>query len=336
MQAKDPSALSLLSPREQDCLRLLQAGLSTPSVASNLGISPSTLHKHLASARQKLGVTRTAHAVLMYQRAGEPTHHDDRCWHRAVDVATHRIPLLEDFANALASCQSFDEAWAALLSHMQQFGMSFVNLGVIAEPPGQLTNGAKLLRTTMPDELLQLYEAVGGVSTDPNVHYISAYRKEALIDGESVITAQLPHAPKSLRTLLETLHDAHLHRILLLPDRDEATAAPLAIVLAFDRKAAAEIRHRMRDAVETLKATQQIFWHTVQTKRLLTESAGLSIRQRNALTLAARGFTSAETAEHMELSTRSTEKLLAAARNKLGARSTASAIYRATVYRALA
>ncbi len=60
---------------------------------------------------------------------------------------------------------------------------------------------------------------------------------------------------------------------------------------------------------------------------------GLTRRQIEALTLAARGFSVAEIAEHMGVSLRSAEKTLAAARDKLGARTTAAAVYRAMVYR---
>jgi DNA-binding CsgD family transcriptional regulator len=324
-----PTPPDPLSPRERDCLRLLQSGLLTPQVAANLGISLSTLNKHLASARQKLGVRRTAQALLVCPRG------DVRDRPDVVDGAADRSPILCDFANALDACRTFGEAWAALLTHTRQFGMSFMNFGVIAEPAGRLTNGAKLLKTTMPDGLMQLYEAVGGISTDPNVRYVTMHRQEAMIDGESVITAQLPYAPKPLRALFETLHDTHLHQTLILPGRDEATGAPFAIVFAFDRKAAADFRRRAREDSEILKATRQMFWHFIQRKRLLTKFVDLSTRQREALTLAARGFTSAEAAEQMGISLRGAEKVLATARDKLGARTTPAAIYRAMVYRAL-
>jgi transposase len=49
-------ALNSLSPRERDVLLLLRTGMLTPQVASSLGISVSTLNKHLDSVRRKLGV----------------------------------------------------------------------------------------------------------------------------------------------------------------------------------------------------------------------------------------------------------------------------------------
>jgi DNA-binding CsgD family transcriptional regulator len=57
-----------LTRRELDCLRLLAAGKQSKQAASKMGISASTFHKHLASARKKMGVERTAQALLCFQR----------------------------------------------------------------------------------------------------------------------------------------------------------------------------------------------------------------------------------------------------------------------------
>lgn len=328
MQTGTAASVGLLTARERDCLRLLQTGLLAPQVAANLGISVSTLNKHLESARRKLGVRRTAQALLAYPRP-------DQSWHRPVDAAVDRSPILVDFADALDSCQTFDAAWNALLSHVEQFGAAFMSFGVIAEPAGQLTNGGRLLETTMPGELIQLCEASGWGSSDPILRYTSAHRQEALIDAASVIMPMLPYAPKPLRALLEMMHDTYLLRLLTMPGRDGATGAPFVILLAFDRKTVADMPQRQREDIEVLKTSRQMFWHFVQQRRLLTKFVDLSARQREALTLAARGFTSAEAAEQMGISLRGAEKVLATARDKLGARTTPAAIYRAVVYRAL-
>jgi len=328
MQTMGNAAIDRLTARERDCLRMFQAGLDSAQVAAHLGISVSTLNKHLNAARRKLGVRRTAQALLAYPRP-------DQSWHRPVDAAVDRSPILVDFAGALDACQTFDAAWSALLSHVEQFGAAFMSFGVIAEPAGQLTNGGRLLQTTMPGELIQLCEASGWGTSDPILRYTSVHRKEALIDAASVIMPMLPHAPKPLRALLEMMHDTYLLRLLTMPGRDDATGAPFVILLAFDRKTAADMPHRQREDIEVLKTSRQMFWHFVQRKRLLTRFVDLTGRQREALTLAARGFTSAEAADQMGISLRGAEKVLATARDKLGARTTPAAVYRAMVYRAL-
>jgi DNA-binding CsgD family transcriptional regulator len=56
-----PAAAWQLTPREQDVLRWLSAGKTDRDIATILGISPRTVHKHLQRIYEKLGVeTRTA------------------------------------------------------------------------------------------------------------------------------------------------------------------------------------------------------------------------------------------------------------------------------------
>jgi len=60
-----------LSPRERRVLELTGAGLSTKSVARQLGISPNTVKFHLQAAFEKLDVTSRAEAVMVAIRRGE-------------------------------------------------------------------------------------------------------------------------------------------------------------------------------------------------------------------------------------------------------------------------
>jgi DNA-binding CsgD family transcriptional regulator len=60
-----------LSPRERTVLELTAAGLSTKTVARQLGISPNTVKFHMHAAFEKLGVTSRAEAVMAAIRRGE-------------------------------------------------------------------------------------------------------------------------------------------------------------------------------------------------------------------------------------------------------------------------
>ena len=257
-------------------------------------------------------------------------HEDD-----TVERAAARSPFTQDFANAIAACSTFDSAWNALQAHAYQFGITQVNFGVIAEPPGRFTNGARLLKSTLGNELLHLYEQAGGTSTDPCTHHFATHETEKFVDSDFVIKRQLRYAPKPLRTLAESFLDTHLRHILCLPGRDHITGAPLGFAFSLSPDAASRFRHCPREDIDQLRKATQIFWHSVQRKGLMAEFATLSNRQREALTCAARGYTTTEMAEHMGVSTRSTEKTLAAARERLGASTTTAAVYRAMVYRAL-
>lgn len=63
-------ALQRLTPREVDVLRALAAGLDNRSVADRLGITERTVHTHVESMLDKLGVASRLQAVLFALRHG--------------------------------------------------------------------------------------------------------------------------------------------------------------------------------------------------------------------------------------------------------------------------
>jgi LuxR family quorum sensing-dependent transcriptional regulator len=60
-----------LTPREQECLRLVASGHSDRSIAGLLGVAPTTAHFHVEQAKKKLGVRSRALAVAMLLLRGE-------------------------------------------------------------------------------------------------------------------------------------------------------------------------------------------------------------------------------------------------------------------------
>ena len=61
---------SPLSPREQEVLRLVSAGLADAEIAERLVVSPHTVHRHVANIRTKLGQPSRAAAVAYAARRG--------------------------------------------------------------------------------------------------------------------------------------------------------------------------------------------------------------------------------------------------------------------------
>lgn len=331
------SYLHLISSRERDCLRLLQAGLQTAEVASNLGISVSTLNKHLTSVRRKLHVSRTSQALLLVQRNGEYPVQDEGPQIKAVDeVQGESSLLLCDFMSALDACRTFNDAWAVFEKHLQRLGVPHVVFGVIAEPPGQLTNGTQIFKYDMPDQVAQMYEKAGGARLDPMAPFISQSERSVFVDNELILRTLPNRVPKEMRLVGEAVMDHGGRFMLLQPERDKPTGAPFGACFVLDKEVARDARHGQTPFTACLQIILHLFCNFLQSKRLLSDFAGLTNRQREALDFVARGFTTMEAAEQMGVSTRSVEKLLAAARDILGARTTSAALYRAMVYRALA
>jgi LuxR family maltose regulon positive regulatory protein len=59
-----------LSPREQELLRLLAAGLTNREIADRTVISPETVKKHVANICDKLGVRNRTEAAARGRELG--------------------------------------------------------------------------------------------------------------------------------------------------------------------------------------------------------------------------------------------------------------------------
>lgn len=70
IQLREITSRPVLSPREQEVLRLISEGSSAPEIARQLHVSPSTVKTHLQSLYEKLGVSDRAAAVAAAMRAG--------------------------------------------------------------------------------------------------------------------------------------------------------------------------------------------------------------------------------------------------------------------------
>jgi DNA-binding NarL/FixJ family response regulator len=63
-------AVTVLTPRELDVLRLVAQGLSNPEIAQRLVLSEHTVHRHLANILRKLSLSSRAAAAAWGVHAG--------------------------------------------------------------------------------------------------------------------------------------------------------------------------------------------------------------------------------------------------------------------------
>jgi predicted ATPase/DNA-binding CsgD family transcriptional regulator len=68
--AVSDAAVTVLTPRELDVLKLVARGLSNPDIAKELVVSEHTVHRHLANILRKLGLSSRAAAAAWGARAG--------------------------------------------------------------------------------------------------------------------------------------------------------------------------------------------------------------------------------------------------------------------------
>lgn len=68
--AKRPSRMTLLTPRERDCMSHAAQGLTDAQIGDKLGITESTTHFYIEQAKRKLGVRTRAQAVAQLIAAG--------------------------------------------------------------------------------------------------------------------------------------------------------------------------------------------------------------------------------------------------------------------------
>ena len=335
MKTQHYHIISQLTPRERDCLRLLAEGRETKQLASELGLSDSTVNKHLASARKKLGVNKTAQALLIFETNREIARHSCSSILLPEENDFRMSETMCDFANKLQSCKTFDDSWRALEAHVERLGAEFMNFAVVAEPPGLLTNGARILRSSLDPEIQDLYKGCGGAATDPTVLHIAKSTHEQIFDLEYIVHIHATHAPPRIKEMAYAALEGLSRFLICKPERDVATGAPYSTAFGLHTSVALDCKRHSSEVTADLRATTRLFWDHLLSINQLHHFAGLSLHQRNVLTLAARGFSAHESADHMGVSIRSIEKTLTGARKKLGARTTAAAMYRAMVYRAL-
>ncbi len=330
-----PSFDDALTPRERDCLRLLGQGLSTADVATDLGIRKSTLEFHLAAARRKLSVSTTRQAVvaLFTPKPATASTTCDSEWPLLDAAEPDR--LAADAGSALAGAVGLNDGWNRLVRHVATFGAVETTIGVIAEPEGTFSIGGRLLRSTFlqPNVTDNLAEPPD-MANNPIGSHFAHQQVGRLFDCEECFGPMSQNVNPVLRSIALAFLEQGRRYHYCQPGRDPVTTAPYVLFFSLDHTASTDIRKGRSNVPAALQAVSEVMWRMAQEHRWLAGYAGLTGAQTAALKLLARGFSMAEAAEHCGVSQRGFDKVLAAARTRLDARTNAQALFRAMVYRA--
>lgn len=331
---RSATGLSRLTARERASLDLVARGLTVTEGAERLGIGASTFSKFLAGARAKLGVSRTTEAVAICVAEGVIGRKTRE--HSAAAQRPGTIRAVEDLLTDLEHCNGFPDAWSVFCRHASRIGTSSVQFALVAEPRGRLTSGARLIATSYPAELAALYDRAGGISRDPVTRWMAGGGGWLSLRTDRVPARIMRQFSPQMAEFAAAVPDHGCRCILGSVLRDGPTGASFALPFSLGQGEARDAARRPEHYRDLQSVLSAAFWRSVQDRALLRQLVPLTARMREALQDAAHGLGAAESAERMGISRRAVEKLLSEARSVFRAPTTAAAIYRAGVYRALA
>ena len=324
------AGLEGLTNRQHDILRQIAHGRSAADVAFEGDIAVSTVEKHLAAIRDRLGVSRTTQAVALFwqdkQRRGSRR---QEVQNDLVDGHAHpRLAAL--FLADLEGCQSFGEAWDGLCEHLASIGFSHAVLGVVAEPFGEVTTCANLLAASLPGHLEE-FARLGNLPRNPIEQAMGKSRADQVFTPAVLSELTRRQFPEELSAdALAMLVPGH--PLFLFPELEPQSGAPVGLALMGD----ADHMRRLQSDGHALSAhvhgITRAFWEFAKPRGWLAQKTGLTARQTEALGLAARGMDASQVAWRLGISRSSAVKRLQGARMCLGAPNIAAAIYRGTVY----
>ena len=322
-----------LTERENACATLLKSGLTQKEMAVRLGISVSTMEKHLRALREKLGVKNSRQAIDKIKSFDPEREVSIPDWPAPPSLVA--FDWLSDqnqaFAERLRRCPTLRACVGALKEHLFDFGVrhllyvflpmnahSFLKNDVILEVDATENIAAELGTLGALNALpvaLEIYQT-------PNRHIVSDLRQEVK---EPDNRARIPF----LNACMET----GCHHVMAL-------GAPfgggfIAAAALVDPKSASGSEDSLNNLAMQFRGGLMTMHNAAFAFGALASTAGLSRRERDALSLLACGHTNASAAEAMQIGSRAFVNLIRSAKDKLHAENTHEAIYKAAALNAL-
>jgi hypothetical protein len=150
---------------------------------------------------------------------------------------------------------------------------------VIADPAGTLDSGSWNAWFSMPEEVVAIYNAVGGAPVDPSTHHIARSTEPVVVDPELALHL-LKQAPPQGRRIAECMIDLRVNRQFCVPGRDPITGAPYTLNLIHEYCTPCAFAGAMAANLTELRRTTTLFWDCVQQAGLLSDAPRLSPRPR--------------------------------------------------------
>ena len=321
-----------LTDREGAVAALLAQGCSAGGIAERLQVSHSTAEKHLASLRRKLRVRTTTEAAAAVARFSLEQVAGIRDWPTPppYDPELQTRTDERSLAERLAAAGHVDAAVAALRDHLAPDRVEAMLFVFLPRNVTSFRRGAIVESWAAPSRVVEAYETSGGLRSHPIALRLFAQPDQAVLLDPA---AQGESAPMGPPILWDACRAEGLTRCL-------SFGAPfgcgfVGTSMFFGEAAREALEGDLAALVKRLRLALMMAQSAMFGRGLLARTAALTLRERNALSLLAQGFSLAGAAAETGGSTRALSQQLKGARAKLSVATNAEAVAEAMALNAL-
>ena len=232
-----------------------------------------------------------------------------------------------ELVERLSGCASLQDAAQILDGWARNEGFKAIVYGYMvlgdadAEP---------LMAMTLPRELREIYEDTGGARDDPVAERLPSITQTQVWDIEAMRNAPALAAYRN-HPFLEAVLDMRFDFACLTPIL--ARNGVVSVFAYAEGGGRVERRDNASRAVDgAMAAAAGLFHECVRAKGMARQEFRLTVKELDALKFSALGDSARDLADRWQITERAVEKRLASVRRKLGARTTANAVYRAMAF----
>lgn len=319
-----------LTRREAECATLLRYGVAAGELPERLGVSKSTAQKHLANLREKTAAKTTSDLIVFLMQT--PADDNIAAYHSWPPVSVSPLKnaatvnlQYHELAEACRGKLQLAEMLAVLRDYLTpEFGARYILYTYAPLSALGLMRDDVLRRVLAPPQIIEALLNAGPVLESPSAQKLFAKPDGiAFVDGRS---SDYDQASPGVRAFYDAcLADGVRYGVTFgFP----SGGAFVGVSISLDENTA-NAQKLIAERGEEIRAAAMVMHNCAWTYGALAAAYGLTVRERDALSLLARGLRAADAAAEMEMSERALGYLLIGARRKLGAATNIEAVCKA-------
>ncbi|MEZ4355691.1 MAG: LuxR C-terminal-related transcriptional regulator [Myxococcota bacterium] len=327
-----------LSERESACAALVKRGCSAHEIADRLEISPSTAEKHLVALRRKLGVSSTLEAaVALLGEESESTARIPDAFGVVLPVSSSDKAASDtaidssstDLVARLRTAATLDEMLELVRADLEDDGVVALFWYFLPLSAASFRKGDVLQRHSAPASLIDALQADSGATQARTAARLFA-------EPDRPVVVRLDRDDDAVSSLVAAAcRRASVGVGITLGSPFGAGYVVLSAFYRTEPEATEDLAAAQSDRERRLRERLLLMQNVAYSLGALARSAGLSLRERDALALIAAGHGTRSAAEAAGTTERALGQLLQSARRKLGADTTAEAVAKAMALNAL-